>query len=138
MRLFGGQGNDYYYFARTDGIDRVDDQDPDGIDANNYILVLPDFDPDTSEMRVGSGVYEADGDLYDNAGGNDMVQLVDLDGAGSGTMYRLTILNGAGEGSSIEFDQREVSVIGLWNNDATGGTPVVTQYEWDGTAYSLA
>lgn len=38
---------------------------------------------------------------------------------------------GAGAGSSLEFDQTGVSVIGLWNNDAAGSTPVITAYYWD-------
>jgi hypothetical protein len=82
-------------------------------------------------MPAGTGVFETDQDLYDNAGGDDMVQLVDLDGAGAGTMYRMTVLQGAGIGSSIEFDQTEISVIGLWNHDAVGSTPVITAYVWD-------
>lgn len=65
------------------------------------------------------------------AGGDDMVQLVDLDGAAAGTMYRMTILQRAGAGNSIEFDQTEISVIGLWNHDAVGVTPVITAYVWD-------
>jgi len=130
--LVGGDGADYYYWARTDGIDRIEDGDTVGTDqGENYIVVIPDFDPLTDLPRVGSGVFETDHDLYDNAGGDDMVQIVDLDGAGVGTMYRMTILQGPGAGSSIEFDQQEIAVIGLWNNDATGGTPVITAYYWD-------
>ncbi len=130
--LIGGDGSDYYYWARTDGVDRIEDRDTvGGGQADNFILVQPDFDPVTGQMVAGNGVFETDHDLYDNAGGDDMVQLVDLDGAGAGTMYRLTILQGAGAGSSIEFDQTEISVIGLWNNDAMGATPVITAYVWD-------
>jgi len=130
--LIGGDGSDYYYWARTDGIDLIDDQDTViGGESENYIVVIPDFDPLTDLPVVGSGVFETDHDLYDNAGGDDMVQIVDLDGAGSGTMYRMTILQGPGAGSSIDFDQQEIAVIGLWNNDATGSTPVITAYYWD-------
>ena len=129
--LIGGDGSDYYYWARTDGVDLIDDQDPVlGGEGDNYILVFAGYDA-TSQLPAGTGVFETDHDLYDNAGGDDMVQLVDLDGAGAGTMYRLTILQGAGAGSSIEFDQTEISVIGLWNHDATGSTPVITAYVWD-------
>lgn len=46
-------------------------------------------------------------------------------------MYRMTILQGAGAGNSIEFDQTEISVIGLWNHDAVGVTPVINAYVWD-------
>jgi len=132
--LIGGDGSDYYYWARTDGDDRIEDRDTVvGGEADNYILVIPDFDPLTDLPRVGSGVVETDHDLYDNEGpgSKDMVQIVDLDGAGSGTMYEMTILQGAGAGSSIIFDQQEIAVIGLWNNDATGSTPVITAYYWD-------
>lgn len=129
--LIGGDGSDYYYWARTDGQDRIEDRDTvAGGEGENYIVVIPDFDPETDLPAVGSGVFETDHDLYE-LDGNDMVQLVDLDGAGAGTMYELTILQGPGAGSSIIFDQQEISVIGLWNNDATGSTPVVTAYYWD-------
>ncbi|MGE0737475.1 MAG: hypothetical protein AB7P50_22275, partial [Alphaproteobacteria bacterium] len=86
----------------------------------------------SDQLRNGTGVFEVDHDLYDNNPGNgaDMVQLVDIDGAG-GSMYRLDIIAGAGAGNSMTFDQRDVSTIILWNNDAVGGTPVVTQYVWD-------
>jgi Ca2+-binding RTX toxin-like protein len=129
--LVGGDGSDYYYWARTDGIDRVDDQDiVAGGESENYILVFSGHD-ETGEMPAGSGVFEADQDLYDNAGGDDMVQLtLDPDGDGS-TEYILTILQGEGAGSQLYFDSDEVSVIGLWNNDATAGTPVITAYVWD-------
>jgi len=130
--LIGGDGSDYYYWARTDGDDLIDDQDTvAGGESENYIVVIPDFDPLTDLPAVGSGVFETDHNLYDNAGGDDMVQIVDLDGAGVGTMYRMTILQGPGAGSSIDFDQQEIAVIGLWNNDATGSTPVITAYYWD-------
>ena len=97
--------------------------------------MFPDFDSTEisagqDQLRPGTGVFEIDHDLYDNAGGDDMVQIVDIDG-GAGTMYRIDILTGAGAGSSLTFDQQDISVVALWNNDAAPGTPVITQYAWD-------
>jgi len=130
--LVGGDGSDYYYWARTDGDDRIEDRDTvAGGEGENYIVVIPDFDPLTDLPRVGSGVLETDHDLYDNAGGDDMVQIT-LDPGGDGsTQYIMTILQGPGAGSQLYFDSDEISVIGLWNNDATGSTPVITAYYWD-------
>ncbi len=129
--LIGGDGSDYYYWAHTDGIDRVDDQDTvAGGEGDNYILVFSGYD-DAGQFPAGSGVFETDNDLYDNAGGDDMVQItLDPDGDGS-TQYIMTILQGEGAGSQLYFDSDEISVIGLWNNDAVGGTPVITAYVWD-------
>ncbi|MGE0152696.1 MAG: beta strand repeat-containing protein [Reyranellaceae bacterium] len=142
--LVGGAGIDYYYWSRTDGNDLIMDVDPEDPTPNpvpetgarvNALVVFPDFDTTevsagSDQLRNGTGVVETDGDLYDNAGGDDMVRLVDIDGAG-GTMYRLDILSGAGAGNSVTFDQQDISVIMLWNNDAAAGTPVVQQYVWD-------
>ncbi len=136
--LVGGAGVDYYYWSRTDGNDLIDDADPDrlpGTQGENYIVVFPAGDPNESGPTAdwlldGSGVVETDRDLYDNDG-DDMVQLVDLDGDGPGTMYELRILQGAGAGSVLTFDQTEISAIALWNNDAATGTPVITVYAWD-------
>jgi Ca2+-binding RTX toxin-like protein len=137
--LVGGAGIDYYYWSRTDGDDLIDDNDPGPLPGTgahvNAIIVFPDFDTTelsagSDQLRTGTGVFETDGDLYDNVGGDDMVQIVDIDG-GAGTMYRIDILTGAGAGSSMTFDQQDISVIALWNNDAAGGTPVITQYVWD-------
>ncbi|MGE0152700.1 MAG: beta strand repeat-containing protein [Reyranellaceae bacterium] len=142
--LIGGAGIDYYYWSRTDGNDLIMDVNPADPTPNpvpetgarvNALVVFPDFDTTevtagSDQLRNGTGVVETDGDLYDNAGGDDMVRLVDIDGAG-GTMYRLDILTGAGAGNSVTFDQQDVSVIMLWNNDAAAGTPVIQQYVWD-------
>jgi Ca2+-binding RTX toxin-like protein len=137
--LVGGTGIDLYYWSRTDGDDLIDDADPGPLPGTgahvNAILVFPDFDSTEisagqDQLRTGTGVFETDHDLYDNAGGDDMVQIVDIDG-GAGTMYRIDILTGAGAGSSLTFDQQDISVVALWNNDAAPGTPVITQYVWD-------
>ncbi len=129
--LVGGGGVDYYYWARTDGYDFIRDNDPDllpGQQGENYLLVFPGYDAN-NQFVPGTGVFEADFDLYDNDG-DDMVQLVDIDGPG-GTLYELRILSGEGAGTALQFDQREILGIGLWNSDATGGTPVVQYYLWD-------
>jgi Ca2+-binding RTX toxin-like protein len=135
--LIGGAGIDYYYWARSDGDDLIDDADPGPLPATgahvNAIVVYPDFDTTetiagSDSLLNGSGVFETDQDLYDNDG-DDMVQIVDV-GAVGGTM-ELHIVSGAGAGNVMTFEQQDISVIALWNNDATGGTPVVTQYVWD-------
>jgi Ca2+-binding RTX toxin-like protein len=137
--LIGGTGIDRYYWSRTDGDDMIDDADPGPLPGTgahvNAILIFPDFDgtetiAGSDSLRTGTGVFETDHDLYDNAGGDDMVQIVDIDG-GAGTMYRIDILTGAGAGSSMTFDQQDISVVAMWNNDAAPGTPVITQYVWD-------
>jgi hypothetical protein len=58
------------------------------------------------------------------------VQLVDIGGG----MMEMHILSGAGAGSVLTFEQNDVSNIALWNNDATPGTPVITQYVWNEAA----
>ena len=137
--LVGGAGTDYYYYSRTDGQgDQIFDDfrgtDPlPGQQADNVLVVFPDFDPtevNGDGLRTGSGVFETDHDLYDLAGGDDMVRLTDIDGA-AGSMYRLTILTGGGATSYVEFDQRDVQTILLWNNDAAPGTQVIQSYTWD-------
>jgi Ca2+-binding RTX toxin-like protein len=135
--LVGGTGIDRYYWARSDGDDMIDDADsgplPTGGAHVNAILVQPDFATETvagsDGLLNGSGVLETDHDLYDNAGGDDMVQIVDVGPVG-GTM-ELHILNGTGAGNVMTFEQEDISVVALWNNDAALGTPVITQYVWD-------
>jgi len=139
-QLYGGTGLDYYYWARTDGQgDQIYDEfrgsDTVG-QAENGLLVFSGYDA-AGAMPAGTGVFEVDGSITDNVGGDDMVYAYDLDGAGSGTMWRMEILQGSGAGNYVDFDQRDISAIGLWNHEAPPGTQVVTVYEWDGTTYSL-
>ena len=97
------------------------------------LVVFPDFDStevNGDGLRTGSGVVETDRDLHDLAGGDDMVQLTDIDGAG-GTMWRMTVLTGDGATNYVEFDQRDVQTILLWNNDAAPGEQVIQTYAWD-------
>jgi Ca2+-binding RTX toxin-like protein len=127
--LVGGPGIDYYYWSRTDGDDLIMDGDSGGVNA---LIVFPDFDKSevtagSDQLRNGSGVLETDHDLYDDVGGDDMVMLRNT----GGTQYELTITNGLGEDNVIAFDQTDISVIALWNNDAAPGTPVIQQYVWD-------
>ena len=137
--LVGGGGTDYYYWSRTDGKgDQIFDDyrgtpSAPGQQADNVLIVFPDFDStevNGDGLRTGSGVFETDHDLYDLAGGDDMVRLTDIDGA-AGSMYRLTVLNGDGSTNYVEFDQRDVQTILLWNNDAAPGTQVIQTYAWD-------
>ena len=137
--LNGGPGTDYYYYSRTDGQgDQIYDDFRGtpvlpGQQADNVLVVFPDFDStevNGDGLRAGSGVFETDHDLYDLAGGDDMVRLTDIDGAG-GSMYRLTILTGDGATNYVEFDQRDVQTILLWNNDAAPGAQVIQTYTWD-------
>ncbi len=137
--LAGGAGQDFYYWSRTDGqgdqiFDDFRSADPlPGQQADNVLVVFPDFDPtevDGDGLRTGSGVVEVDRDLYDLSGGDDMVRLTDIDGA-AGSMYRLTVLTGDGAANYVEFDQRDVQTILLWNNDAAGTGQVIQTYAWD-------
>ncbi|MGE0658933.1 MAG: hypothetical protein AB7F36_02725 [Reyranellaceae bacterium] len=137
--LVGGAGTDYYYWSRTDGQgDQIFDDFRGtpvlpGQQADNVLVVFPDFDPTETSgdgLRTGSGVVETNRDLHDLAGGDDMVQLTDIDGA-SGTMWRLTVLNGDGATNYVEFDQRDVQTILLWNNDAAGTGQIIQTYTWD-------
>ncbi|MGE3905953.1 MAG: calcium-binding protein, partial [Reyranellaceae bacterium] len=137
--LVGGAGTDYYYWSRTDGQgDQIWDDyrgtpAAPGQQADNVLVVFPDFDPtevNGDGLRTGSGVVETDNDLYDLAGGDDMVRLTDIDGAG-GSMYRLTVLTGDGATNYVEFDQRDVQSIMLWNNDNAGIGQVIQTYTWD-------
>lgn len=137
-QLFGGAGIDYYYWARGDDMgDQIYDEFR-GTDlagqGGNYLVVFPG-DDGTGEMPAGFGVFEVDGSITDYEGGDDMVYAYDLDGDGDGTMWRLMIVDGAGAGNYVEFDQRDIQYIGLWNNDAAPGTPVITGYQWNGETY---
>ncbi len=138
--LFGGTGVDYYYWARTDGQgDQIFDEyrgTSNVGQAENGLLVFAGYDS-AGNLPPGMGVFEVDGNITDNVGGDDMVRAYDLDGAGPGTLWRLEILQGAGAGNYVEFDQRDISAIGLWNHDAGPGQQVITVYEWDGSTYSL-
>lgn len=138
--IYGGADFDYYYWARYDGQgDQIFDEYR-GTDlvgqAQNGLIVFSGFDA-MGEMPAGTGVFEADHNLTDTVGGDDMVRVYDLDGAGAGTLWRLEVLQGSGAGNYVDFDQRDISAIALWNHDATGGTPVVTYYQWDGNTYSF-
>ncbi len=136
---YGGAGIDYYYWARTDGAnDQIFDEyrGTPGTDqqALNALIVFPGYDAN-GVMPTGTGVVETDRNLHDNAGGDDMVRVVDIDGD-AGTLWRLEILAGAGAGSSIVFDQRDIQTIALWNHEPVGGQQVYQVYEWDPNAQS--
>ena len=136
--MYGGAGIDYYYWARIYGEgDQIYDEARLGLveQSENYLVVYSGFD-ENNEMTPGDGVFEADGILTNNDGG-DMVWVYDLDGDGPGTMWRLEILDGEGAGNYIDFDQRDITGIALWNHDATPGNPVIQLYQWDGVTYSL-
>lgn len=132
--VYGGTGIDYYYWSRTDGAgDQIFDEfrgvGGSGQQAVNALVVFPQMDVN-GVMATGTGVFETDHLLTDNVGGDDMVQLVDIDGAG-GTMWRMDILSGVGAGSSVTFDQRDILGIALWNNEPTGSQQTIQYYEWD-------
>ncbi|MGE0155195.1 MAG: calcium-binding protein, partial [Reyranellaceae bacterium] len=142
-QLYGGAGIDYYYWARYDGQgDQIWDDYRGTATTDqsvNALVVFSGFDTN-GNMIAGDSVFETDGVITDNIGGDDMVRAYDLDGAGSGTMWRLEILQGSGAGNYVDFDQRDISNIMLWNHEAAPGTPVVTQYVWNDVAgtYLLA
>lgn len=138
-QLYGGASTDYYYWARTDGEgDQIYDEYrlTDAGDGQNYLVVFPGWDAN-NDMPVGTGVFEADGNLHDNSGGDDMVRVYDLDGPGGDTLWRLEILSGAGAGNYVDFDQRDVTMIALWNHEPAPDTQGVTYYQWDGSHYSM-
>lgn len=126
--LIGGDGGDFYYWARNDGSDRIEDQDPGGVAQDNYILVFAGFsdggnDENGDAFIDGAGVFEVDGNLYDNDG-DDMVQItVDPDDS---SRLVLTVLQGEGAGSTLNFDLDEITMIGLSNSD----TGQVAAYQW--------
>jgi Ca2+-binding RTX toxin-like protein len=154
--LYGGEGLDYYYWSRFDGqgdqvYDEYRDTDIEAY-AVNGLLVFPGFDA-TGAMNAGEGVYEIDGTIDEYQEGNyddednpmpsdDKVYIHRLDPEEdpTGRLWRLEIVdeNSTSYGNYVDFDQRDIAVIGLWNHEPGPGVPVITQYVWDGTTYTLA
>lgn len=151
---YGGEGIDYYYWAVYDGNDQIYDEYRDtelSGQAINALVVYSGFD-ESGQFIPGQGVFESDGNVMDYQPGNyddpdnpmpsdDKVWVYDVDGDGPGTIWQLQVVdeNSFYYGTYVEFDQRDVSNIILWNSDATGSTPAITQYVWDGVgAYTLA
>ena len=96
-------------------------------------------------MLADEGVFEVDGtiDEYqpgDEIPSDDMVYVYDLDGAGPETLWRLEIVDETSfsYGNYVDFDQRDISVIALWNHEAGPGEQVIAQYVWNGATYALA
>lgn len=135
--MYGGTGEDYYYVSRGDGTgDQIYDLTRSGQPADgtsNYIVVFGYWDNTESGANAdfiqnGSGVYETDHNIMNGSG---MVQVTH----GSGDLYTLSYISGGG--GSVTFDYHDVKGIALWNNDATGSTPVIQYYEWDGSQYTF-
>ena len=131
--VFGGGGHDVLYFGRQDGDgNQYFDLARQGLPSDgtsNTLVVMGVFQPD----EVGGdgfddtqGVYELDGDIMDNAGGDDMVYVSHV----SGDLYRLEIVGGGMNGADIEFDSRDVDTIILWDNAAVSGQQQ-QHYQWD-------
>jgi Ca2+-binding RTX toxin-like protein len=132
--MYGGGGEDYYYISRNDGTgNQLFDQVRSGgaADANNYIVVFGEFN--MSEvggdfLLNGAGIHEVDHNITDSGQGNDMVQIVNA----GGHLWTLTVL---GTGANVQFDDRDIQGIGLWNNDANPGQEVIESYMWNGVTY---
>jgi Ca2+-binding RTX toxin-like protein len=147
-QVFGGTGVDYYYWSRFDGQgDQIFDEfrgTGTAGQAVNGLIVFPGFD-ENGIMNADEGVFEVDGLINEYQPGDeipsdDMVYVYDLDGTDPGTLWRLEIVdeNSASYGNYVDFDQRDISVIALWNHEAGPGEQVITQYVWNGTTYALA
>ena len=134
--VFGGGGHDYVYFGRqdSDGNQYYDlaraGETADG--TSNTLVVMGVFDPSETDgdgFDDAEGVYELDGDLMDNAGGDDRVYVSQV----SGNIYRLEIVGGGMTGADIEFDVRDVDQIILWDNAAVSGQNQ-QYFHWDAEA----
>ena len=141
--LYGGGQTDRYYWSREDGQgDQIYDEFRLGMTPTdiNGMLVFGIFEPTNGTLKPGTGVFETDHDIMDKDG---MVQVTDVDdGGGKADIWRLEILNGDGAGNFVEFDPRDVAVIGLSDHDAPVGQGVqlyiwndaLQVYEYDANA----
>jgi Ca2+-binding RTX toxin-like protein len=139
---YGGANVDVYYWARTDGSgDQIWDEGRilhNSSVFENYLVIQPSFNsadvtlagqsaPDW--LNNAEGVFEVDKLLTDNAGGNDMVQLVEADIPGNTHLWTLNVVSGAGTGSNVTFDDRDINQIVLWNsNPGSGNTLQIYQF----------
>ncbi len=154
---YGGSGEDIWYMFRNDGTgNQIYDSVREGQPASNTelasaLILSGDPAPDEGEgsdfLANGSGVYEADHDIMDNEGGDDMVWVrhVDTDAnndgtiaPGEGNIFQLDVVGRSGAigtlGMTVQFDPRDVPNIVLWDNDAVLGQ-VQQLYVWDGSQY---
>lgn len=131
--LYGGGQTDRYYWSREDGEgDQIYDEFRLGTTPTdiNGMLVFGIFEPTDGTLKPGTGVFETDHDIMDKDG---MVQVTDVDdGGGKADIWRLEILDGDGAGNFVEFDPRDVSVIGLSDHDAPVGQGLQI-YVWNDT-----
>ncbi|MEO8558196.1 MAG: hypothetical protein ABI439_03980, partial [Rhodospirillales bacterium] len=146
--MFGGTGIDYYYLSRADGranqiYDEFRDPSlPDPVSAENYLVINPVISValDNGDNYVdGTGVWESDRTITDDDG-TDMVTVA-ARGPGSPHEWVLTVHN-VGRDMSVNFDDRDITQIVLWNNDAgTIGSPNYNDahtfqlYKFDGTTW---
>lgn len=129
--MYGGAGVDYYYVSRVDGTaNQIWDEAriANSGTAENYLFILPDVDQATGNYVAGSGVYETDHNLMNASG---MVQLVNR----GGDLWTLSVISGTGSSgpqTTVNFDDRDITSIVLWNSDAastTGHTFQVYNYD---------
>ncbi len=129
--MYGGAGVDYYYVSRVDGTaDQIWDEAriANSGTAENYLFILPDVDQATGNYVAGSGVYETDHNIMNASG---MVQLVNS----GGDLWTLSVISGTGSSgpqTTVNFDDRDIASIVLWNSDAastTGHTFQVYNYD---------
>jgi Ca2+-binding RTX toxin-like protein len=132
--VFGGTGQDMVYFSRESsaGNEYYDlarlGEPADG--TVNAIVAFGAWDPLETEgdgLNDTQGVYEIDGNIMDNEGGDDMVYVHQV----SGNIYRLEYVGGGMTGASIDFDVRDIDTIVLWDNAGTSGQ-YQQHYQWDG------
>ena len=131
--VYGGTGWDMVYFSRDSGVgneyfDLVRlDEPADG--SVNAIVAFGRWDPTEAEgdgLDDGQSVYETDGSIMDNEGGDDMVYVHQV----SGNIYRLEYVGGGMSGASIDFDVRDIDTIVLWDNAGMSGQ-YQQHYRWD-------
>jgi Ca2+-binding RTX toxin-like protein len=133
-QVFGGTGQDMVYFSRESsaGNEYYDlarlGEPADG--TVNAIVAFGAWDPLETEgdgLDDKQSVYETDGNIMDNEGGDDMVYVHQV----SGNIYRLEYVGGGTTGASIDFDVRDIDTIVLWDNAGASGQ-YQQHYQWDG------
>ncbi|MEO8558937.1 MAG: hypothetical protein ABI439_07735, partial [Rhodospirillales bacterium] len=145
--MYGGSGIDYYYLTRADGpVNEIYDLARGAgtpVTSENYLVINPVISValDNGDNYVdGTGVWETDHIITDN-NGNDMVQVTH----GAGHNWTLTVRSGVGStgpATSVNFDDRDITEIALWNNDAGNmaspnynNAHTIQLYKFDGTTW---
>jgi len=129
--MYGGDGDDYFYFARGDGTgDRIVDTG-----GSNTIVVFGGFaDESAGQWWIpGTGVSDNNGGtIGDVLGGSGSGVSISY---AAGNVFTLNIL-GSGA-ASITADADEVQRIILWNADNTVPNQTQEVYQWNGSAFAF-